>query len=42
MLLRQLIYRMYGNAIGVMVMTVCLAVYLSAVVISLRIADIRV
>ncbi len=38
----ELIYRMYGNAIGVMVMTVCLAVYLSAVVISLRIADIRV
>ena len=38
----ELIGRMYGNAMGVAVMTVCLVVYLAAVVISLRIADIRV
>lgn len=38
----ELIGRMYGNTVGVAVMTLCLAVYMAAVVISLKISDIRV
>lgn len=38
----ELIGRLYGNITGVMVMTVCLMVYGAAVVMSLKIADIRV
>ena len=38
----ELISRMYGNLYGITVMTICLAVYMLAVFISLKIADIRV
>lgn len=38
----ELISRMYGNLYGVSVMTVCLIVYMIAVIISLKISDIRV
>ena len=38
----ELIGRMYGNTVGVVAMTLCLAVYMAAVVISLKISDIRV
>ena len=38
----ELISRMYGNLYGAAVMTICLAVYMLAVFISLKIADIRV
>lgn len=38
----ELIGRLYGNMTGVFVMTACLAVYAAAVILSIRIADIRV
>lgn len=38
----ELICRLYGNLYGIAVMTACLMVYASAVIISLKLADIRV
>ena len=38
----ELVGRLYGNVTGIVVMTACLIVYGAAVVISLRISDIRV
>ncbi len=38
----ELIGKLYGNAMGITVMTICFLVYAAAVVLSLKIADIRV
>lgn len=38
----ELIGRIYGNAYGIVMMTICMCVYAFAVFISLKIADIRV
>lgn len=38
----ELISKMYGNMYGITVMTVCLIVYVCAVIISMKISDIKV